>query len=204
MSAGATQTLSISPVVGATYSWTLNGTAIAGATGSSLTLSDTSVLAAGSYAVTAKVNGSAVASEAFTVSVNSMAFFTESSTLANITASSPTVITGFTVQGTTAATILIRAIGPSLAQFGGSTSGNLANPTLTIVDSSGATIATNAGWGNNPLVAAAEGVLSIAALPAGSSDAALVLTLAPGNYRADVSSLNNSTGTVLLDASLVP
>jgi hypothetical protein len=53
------------------------------------------------------------------------------------------LIAGFIIQGSQAKKVLIRALGPTLTQFG--TSGVLANPQLELHDSNG-TIATNDDW----------------------------------------------------------
>ena len=52
---------------------------------------------------------------------------------------------GFTTQ------VLIRAVGPTLSKF--ALTGVLAQPVLTLYDSSGKQVATNTGWGTNPIAA---------------------------------------------------
>ena len=54
------------------------------------------------------------------------------------------MIGGFIVQGTAPKTLVLRAIGPSLAQAG--VNGALSDPVLDIRDASGALIATNDSW----------------------------------------------------------
>jgi hypothetical protein len=57
------------------------------------------------------------------------------------------MIGGFVIQGTGPETVVIRAIGPSLANFG--ITGALANPTMQLVRiSDSATLATNDDWGS--------------------------------------------------------
>jgi hypothetical protein len=100
---------------------------------------------------------------------------------------------GFVVGGTIARRILVRAIGPTLAGFG--VTGVLTTPKLTIF--SGQTqIATNSGWGGTAELAAAFTSVGAFALPAGSADAALLLTLNPGSYTAMV---NGGVGDVLVE-----
>ncbi len=111
-------------------------------------------------------------------------------------------IAGFVVAGPPGSTeqVLIRGIGPTLTQFG--VSGALANPILTLFDSAGNRIATNAGWGsslNAPQIAAAIQATGAFALPPGSADSALLLGLAPGAYTAPVTGLNGSTGVALAE-----
>ena len=54
------------------------------------------------------------------------------------------LISGFIVGDVGSATVIVRALGPSLAGFG--VSGVLSDPTLTIYDSTGSAIATNDNW----------------------------------------------------------
>jgi len=120
------------------------------------------------------------------------------------------LIGGFVIDGSTPQTVIIRADGPSLAGFG--LSGTLVSPVLTLIDSEG-TIATNAGWSNAPVNgAAAAGGITIQpmtaalaakvgafALAEGSSDSAIVATLPPGTYTAQVAGANGSTGIALVE-----
>jgi hypothetical protein len=116
-------------------------------------------------------------------------------------------IAGFVVSGQagSAAQVLIRGVGPSLSQF--ALTGVLAQPVLTLFDASGRPFAANTAWGTNAspsdisTAAVAAGAFPLAA---GSADSALVVTLPPGNYTAQVSGLNNSTGTALIEVYAVP
>ena len=54
------------------------------------------------------------------------------------------LISGFIVGDVGSATVVVRALGPSLAAYG--VSGVLSDPTLTIYDSSGSVIASNDNW----------------------------------------------------------
>ena len=122
------------------------------------------------------------------------------------------LIAGLVVQGQSARTLLIRGVGPTLAQFG--VTGTLADPIIKVVDSSGATIATNDNWGDTSLtngravtadeVELAAGASGAFALATGSKDAALIITLVPGSYTIQVSGANNTTGLALVEAYDVP
>lgn len=115
---------------------------------------------------------------------------------------------GVVVGGTASTKLLVRAIGPGLAQFG--VAGALARPQLTVF--SGATqIATNAGWtvpgnGSNPTtLAGAASAAGAFPLAAGSDDAALLLTnLAPGSYTAVATGAGGATGAALIEVYQVP
>ena len=54
------------------------------------------------------------------------------------------LISGFIVGDVGSATVVVRALGPSLAAYG--VSGVLSDPTLTIYDSTGSVIASNDNW----------------------------------------------------------
>jgi BspA type Leucine rich repeat region (6 copies) len=122
------------------------------------------------------------------------------STRAQVGTGGNILIPGFEISGSGLETLLIRADGPALSQYG--VSGVLAQPTLSLFDKSGNMIATNTGWGNsaNPaqIAATAAAVGAFALLP-GSEDCALVVSLPPGAYTAQVSGVNNTTGVALAE-----
>jgi len=109
-------------------------------------------------------------------------------------------IGGFVINGSQSETVLVRAVGPTLSQFG--VSSPLATPTLSVVDSAGTTVASNTGWStaaNASAIAAAATATGAFALPSGSSDSALLLTLAPGAYTAVVSGSDGASGIALVE-----
>jgi len=127
------------------------------------------------------------------------------STRAFVGAGSDVEIAGIVVTGDHPASVLIRAVGPALAQFG--VDGVLAKPSLSVADSSGNTIATNTGWSggsNAPAIAAAAAQAGAFALPSGSADCAAVLTLPPGSYTAIVSGVGGTSGVALVEAYQLP
>lgn len=114
-------------------------------------------------------------------------------------------ITGFVASGSGTNQFLIRGVGPTLSQF--AVSGVLAQPVLIVYNSAGTQIATNSGWGTNSnpaLISAATTAAGAFSLPSGSADSVLLLTLAPGAYTAQVSGLNNTTGTALVEVYELP
>jgi hypothetical protein len=128
---------------------------------------------------------------------------------------SQTLIAGFSVSGAGTETVLIRADGPGLTAFG--VTGVLASPQLTLFDSNGIAMATNAGWSNastlgvSPVQAtvtaattAVFGQVGAFDLTAGSADSAMVVALPPGSYTAQVIGANNSTGVALVEVYEVP
>jgi hypothetical protein len=105
---------------------------------------------------------------------------------------------GFVVGGATPRRVLVRAIGPSLAQFG------VANPAATLaltVLQSGSEIGANSGWGGAADVASVFSKVGAFGLPTSSRDCALVLTLAAGNYTAQVRA--DGGGDVLFEVYFV-
>jgi hypothetical protein len=109
---------------------------------------------------------------------------------------------GFVVTGPSSETVLIRAIGPTLATF--SVAGALADPQLSVYNASGNVIAFNDNWGGTAALQAAFAAVNAFSLPAASADSALLVTLPPGAYTAQVNGANGSTGTALLEVYEVP
>lgn len=111
------------------------------------------------------------------------------------------LIVGFVVTGDSARTILLRAIGPTLDSFG--VSGALANPRLELIRDS-LSVATNTGWGGATALANAFAQVGAFTLPADSRDAALLVTLLPGAYTAQVTPAAGAAGVVLVEIYDVP
>lgn len=107
------------------------------------------------------------------------------------------VIGGFTVTDGPA-NVLIRAVGPTLGGAPFNVPGVLADPQIQLVGG-----ASNDNWSGATIAAAAANVGAFA-LPVGSKDAALLVTLPPGGYTVHVSGVGNSTGVALLEIYLVP
>jgi hypothetical protein len=115
--------------------------------------------------------------------------------------STQTFIGGFVIEGTARRTVLIRGDGPVLGTFG--VPSPLPDPVLTVFNSNGTAIATNSGWTTNSSptsISAAALQVGAFAFPNPSLDSALLLTLQPGAYTAQITSAKGSTGTVLFEA----
>ncbi len=106
---------------------------------------------------------------------------------------------GFVVGGTVARRVMVRAVGPGLAQF--NVSGFMVNPSFRVFNGAGVEIASNDDHGG--LIAAVAGALGAFPLPLASRDAALVLTLAPGSYSAVVRGGAGEGGDVLVEVYFV-
>lgn len=114
------------------------------------------------------------------------------------------LIAGFVVGGDLPARLLIRGIGPSLAQFG--VGGFLVDPQLSIYDSAATVIASNDNWGADDAAskAATAQLVGAFSLSSGSRDATLLITLPPGAYTAHLNGAANATGVGLIEIYSVP
>ena len=119
-----------------------------------------------------------------------------------IVVASVVIIAGFVVPPGSAKRVLIRGVGPGLTPFG--VTGVLAQPTLQLL--SGTTVvAQNTNWSTSVDAAAiTSGSLQVGAFGLANNDSALVVTLAPGNYTAQVSGANNTTGVALIEVYELP
>jgi hypothetical protein len=103
---------------------------------------------------------------------------------------------GFVIGGTAPRRVLLRAIGPGLAAF--AIPNAALAPTLRVY-SGPDEIAENSGWGGDVSLATVMAGVGAFSLDAGSKDAVLLLTLAPGSYTATVT----ATGEVLFELYFV-
>ncbi len=144
---------------------------------------------------------------------SSTAHLVNMSARANVGPGNGVLICGFVISpgpSRASATLLIRAMGPSLSMLG--IAGNLSAPTMTLYDGNSQPIAGNAVWTTAPSVAtgnaaspvhagieaATVGVMTrVGAFPpmTGAADSALVATLPAGDYSVVVSGLPDSGGT---------
>jgi hypothetical protein len=104
------------------------------------------------------------------------------------------LISGFIVGDVGSATVIVRALGPSLTSSG--VNGVLTNPTLTIYDSTGSPIASNDNWQDDPN---AIYVQRNGLAPPNPSESALVLHLPAGAYTAIVRGVDGGTGVALAE-----
>jgi hypothetical protein len=114
---------------------------------------------------------------------------------------------GFVIGGTTSKTVLIRGSGPALTPLG--ITGALPDPELQLYQSNGDGTSTllqsNTGWGGNPEIAAtAASVGSFSWGSAATPDSALIVTLPPGAYTAQISGASGDTGIALVEVYEVP
>jgi hypothetical protein len=109
---------------------------------------------------------------------------------------------GFVIGGSTAKTVLVRAIGPGLGVFG--VPGVMADPKLDLFNGSSVRIAANDNWGGDAqITAAGTRVGAFAIANRTSADAMLLVTLMPGSYSAEVRGTNGG-GQALVEVYEVP
>lgn len=113
-----------------------------------------------------------------------------------------TLIAGFVIPPGAAKRVLVRGVGPGLTPFG--VSGVLAQPTLILLSGS-TTVAQNSNWSTSVDAAA----ITAASVQAGAfglanNDSAVVVTLAPGNYTAQVVGAGGTTGVALIEVYELP
>ena len=101
------------------------------------------------------------------------------------------LIGGFIITGTDPKQVLIRGIGPSLAQF---FSGSLADPTLELYQGN-TLLATNDNWRDSEAEIAATGIP-----PTNDLESAIVRTLGPGAYTAVLRGKGDTTGIGVVEA----
>jgi hypothetical protein len=104
-------------------------------------------------------------------------------------------IGGFIVTGTAPKHVLLRGIGPSLAQSG--VPNLLADPVMELHGPAGFATIINDNWRNDPLQEAA--ILASGIPPTNDLESAIDATLVPGAYTAVVMGKNNTSGVGLVE-----
>ena len=104
---------------------------------------------------------------------------------------------GFAIAGSSPKAVLIRGVGPTLANFG--VGGALTDPRLRLFDAETKEIANNDDWSSFVSPSAVFTSAGAFGLPGSSFDAVIFLGLPPGTYTAQVSGVGNTTGTALIE-----
>src|SRR5947199_9777461 len=104
------------------------------------------------------------------------------------------MIGGFIVQGTASKRVIVRAIGPGLSQNG--VPDPLADPTLELLDGTGALIGSNDDWQNTIIGGIITEnqlpeIVNSGLAPVQPSESAIIATLAQGKYTTIVLGMNN-------------
>jgi hypothetical protein len=104
------------------------------------------------------------------------------------------IIAGFIASGGDGSTqVLVRGLGPTLAQFG--VSGALADPVVTLVDGNGNVVQTNNNWKDTQQAA----IEATGFAPPNGLEAAILAPVAAGNYTAILSGNDGGTGIGLVE-----
>jgi hypothetical protein len=112
------------------------------------------------------------------------------------------LIAGFNVSGNVPRQVLVRGVGPSLGAFG--VEGVLANPRLDLYRGN-VLVQSNDNWGGTATLSTAFARAGAFALGSGATqDAALLVSLSPGSYTAQVSGVGNTTGVALIEVYELP
>jgi hypothetical protein len=140
--------------------------------------------------------------EAYDLSPETNSILGNISTRAFVQTGDNVMIGGFIVQGTAAKRVIVRAIGPSLTQYG--VPDVLANPTLELHDDTGALIASNDNWqvtiiGGIITTNQYHDIVNSGHAPSDIRESAIIAELAAGSYTAIVRGVNNMTGVALVE-----
>jgi hypothetical protein len=103
------------------------------------------------------------------------------------------LIGGLIIQGDADVEVLVRAIGPTLADAG--VDGALADPVLELRDQDGALIISNDNWQETQQ----SEIEATGLAPADESEAAILTTLSPDNYTAIVRGKHDTVGVALVE-----
>jgi phospholipase/lecithinase/hemolysin len=103
------------------------------------------------------------------------------------------LIAGFVISGNQAKKVIVRALGPTLSTLG--VGGALADPTMTIVNSSNVVVASNDNWRDKQQ----SEIAASGYAPPNDLESAIIATLPPGSYTAVVTGKNGGTGIGLVD-----
>jgi len=161
-------------------------------------------LNAGTYSVTVGGVGNTtgtVLAEFYDADMNNATHLSNLSARVRVTPSS-SVTVGFVVNGSGYKKLLLRAVGPTLANFG--ITDFQSSPSIHLKIGS-TVVRDNWVWGSqlNPSeVTSATNAVGAFALPSGSYDSAMVVDLPPGSYTAEV--MGSASGIVLVEAYEVP
>jgi len=104
------------------------------------------------------------------------------------------VIAGFIISGGSGSTqVVVRGLGPTLTQHG--VSGALADPVVTLVDQNGNVVRSNNNWKDTQQAA----ISATGKAPPNDLEAAILATVAPGNYTAILSGNGGGMGIGLVE-----
>jgi len=131
--------------------------------------------------------------EAYDLSGTSNSKLANISTRGKVDAGDNVMIGGFIIGGDQTTKVIVRAIGPSLANFG--VAGALNDPVLEVHDGNGGLLAQDDDW----RMYQEQALIASGLAPSDDRESALLMTLQPGAYTAIVRGKNESTGVSLVE-----
>jgi hypothetical protein len=157
---------------------------------------------AGTYTLTLRnALGQTVTTAPIVVTIDGTARFANLSTRAFVGTGAQTMIAGFIIPPGSERVVLVRGVGPSLAKFG--VADPLADPQITLYrDGVSVTNGLDDWDANDDRGKYQRGVFAkLGAFPLdpGAKDAALLITLEPGNYTVQLGGKPGQTGTALVE-----
>lgn len=156
-------------------------------------------LGAGNYVAqaTSKGESGVVLVEAYDADASLTSRLVNLSTRGPAAAGEAQLIAGFVIAGTTPLPLLLRGVGPSLAEYG--VQDALPDPILTLFDAQQRLISTNDDWAGDPALALAFDHAGAFGLDPASRDSAIAIALAPGNYSVQLSGKESGRGEALVE-----
>ncbi len=115
------------------------------------------------------------------------------STRGHVSGETSEMIGGFIIGGSDRTSVIVRALGPSLAAAGVATP--LPDPVLSIFDGNGNLLGTNDNWRSTQ----EQQIINTGVPPPNDLESAVVATLDPGNYTAVVHDAQSRTGVALVE-----
>lgn len=214
IAAGTTVAFNVTAAGAAGFQWHRNGVALPGANSATLLVANTNAADAGSYTCVASNAAGATTSAAATLTVvnvpaSSVGRLINLSILTTAGSGAKALTMGATVGGagtTGALPLVIRAVGPTLTEFGIPLESVLVDPMMALNAANVPTpLATNDDWGGGPVLTAAFAGVGAFPLPSDSPDSALLYSAAvpPGTatagYTVTVTGNADASGTAIAE-----
>jgi hypothetical protein len=118
------------------------------------------------------------------------------STRSRVSTGQNVMIGGFIIGSDTATRVMVRGIGPSLAQSNPPVAGALMDPSLELRDGEGSLITSNDNWVNSPQ---RQQIEQSGLAPTDGRESAIIAALPKGTYTAIVRSSDGTAGVALVE-----
>jgi CSLREA domain-containing protein len=133
--------------------------------------------------------------EVFDLDSNPVSKLSNISTRGLVETGDSVLIGGFVINSPSSDRVVVRAIGPSLANPPFNITNALQNPSLFLFDGNGNMFASNDDWRSTQQA----DLIAAGLQPSNDLESAIVTTLIPGNYTAIVRGVNGTTGVALVE-----